>query len=170
MAEPIPLHAFLYRWLALAMLAGLCSSCEGNNQDRYIPDSYVFITFNINAAQYNRLQIVNEWVVFSPEKGNCNEAECGYRGVIVYRTIDGLVAFERACPTAPDRECGVVRVHPAGAYLFCGAFDQDGKPAFPCTGSRFQVLDGIPVEGPADRPLLQYSVQRSGSIITIQNR
>lgn len=154
--------------IALPILLPGCEDSQNNN--RYVPDSYVFITFNINAAQYNRLQIVNEWAVFSPEEGNCQDGSCGYRGVIVYRTIDGLVAFERACPTAPDRDCGVINVHPAGAYFYCGRFNRQGEPVFPCTGSKFQVLDGVPIEGPASQPLIQYNIRREGAIITIENR
>ena len=71
--------------------------------------------------------------------------------VAVYRTDDGLVAVEGACPHA-------------GALLAQGALE-DGVLTCPAHGSRFEVATGERVRGPADRGLRVFSaVEEEGRV------
>ncbi len=72
----------------------------------------------------------------------------GYRGVFVY-CLDqqSYMAYEMACPYDFEKETAVVEFDPTTYQLVDSTCN-----------SRFQVIDGMPVSGPATVPLKQYAV------------
>jgi hypothetical protein len=82
----------------------------------------------------------------------------GVRGLIVVRqNASTYYAFERNCPYRSNDTCARVRIDPSRLFL---------KDA--CCGSQFD-LQGRVQQGPANRPLRQYSTSLSGNLLTITN-
>ena len=76
----------------------------------------------------------------------------GSRGIVVYhRTYDEYVAFDRHCTWQPQETCGQVVIDSSTSVILnC-----------PCCDSRFSLIDGSVLHGPATFPLLQYNAQLS---------
>jgi nitrite reductase/ring-hydroxylating ferredoxin subunit len=83
--------------------------------------------------------------------------EEGHRGILVYRLDQTtFLSYERTCPYDPQEECARVEVDLTTFTLVDS-----------CCMSRFNMLDGTPVEGPSDRPLLQYFNDFDGNYLHI---
>lgn len=92
--------------------------------------------------------------------GNFVYVTGGVKGIIVYhKTIDEFIAFERACPYDPNVSAAIVTVDSTGL----------GLVDYHC-GSKFNILDGSVVNGPASYPVRQYYCEYDGvSSIHIYN-
>jgi hypothetical protein len=83
--------------------------------------------------------------------------EEGHRGILIYRLDQTtFMTYERTCPYDPQEECARVEVDLTTLTLIDS-----------CCMSRFNILDGMPVEGPSDRPLLQYFNDFDGNYLHI---
>lgn len=83
----------------------------------------------------------------------------GYKGVLVYRLDQyTFISYEMTCSFDPDQECAKVTVDPNTFTL-----------VDTCCKSRFNIIDGMPVEGPATAPLLQYFNEFDGNYLHIFN-
>ena len=81
----------------------------------------------------------------------------GSRGILVYRvSIDQFNAYERQCTYDTDNPCGKVDYDSSGILLV----DNDCSGAG--CGSKFNMIDGSVVNGPAQYPLIQYTTQFDG--------
>jgi Rieske Fe-S protein len=63
-----------------------------------------------------------------------------------------------ACPYDPENECARVEVDPTTYTLIDS-----------CCMSRFNLIDGMPVDGPSTRPLLQYLTEFDGNYLQVYN-
>jgi nitrite reductase/ring-hydroxylating ferredoxin subunit len=127
----------------------LLSSCSKNNNTDWIP--YVPVNIDIYPAnpQFISLYPVGGWVYLTG----------GSRGIIVYHyTQDEYYAFDRHCPYQPTNSCGKVKM------------DTDDITAVDtCCGSKFIVVDGSVIQGPAGLPLKQYQTNYDGTTLHITN-
>ena len=83
----------------------------------------------------------------------------GYRGVLIYRIdLQNFIAYEMTCPYDPDKECARVEVDPTTYTLIDS-----------CCMTRYNLIDGMPVQGPGTRPLLQYLTEFDGNYLQIYN-
>ncbi len=123
------------------------NSCKKDKDE--IPSVYVDFYININSTQYIDLNSVGGWAYLTG----------GVRGIIVYRlSIDEFVALERNCPYQPTNSCATVEVESSGMTLIDS-----------CCGSRFIIIDGSLVNGPATRSLRTYNTSFNGSTLHIYN-
>ena len=77
----------------------------------------------------------------------------GSRGIIVYhRAYEEYVAFDRHCTYNPSAACGQVSLDSGSNVILNCA----------CCASKFSIIDGSVLNGPAINPLLQYQAQLSG--------
>lgn len=107
------------------------------------------VTVNLNYPQYQRLKMDGGFVYIEG---------AGLKGIILYRANENsYLAFERACPHHPAANC-VVQVD--GSTLFM--IDH-------CCRSTFNFSDGMPTGGPAERPLIQYRTELSGTVLKISD-
>ncbi len=123
----------------------------GCNKERYerVPNVFVNFTIDLNQAQYTPLQITGGWVYVTG----------GYRGIIVYRkTFEEFVALDRTSTYKPESEGNRVVVE-----------ENNLIAADTVSGSRFLLLDGSVVEGPAPFGLKQYRTSFDGVHIHITN-
>lgn len=158
--------AFSSRLLLVAFLALgalFLASCDDDNDDREpIPSVRVDRVIPLNVATYSDLNPRGGYVYLEDE---------GYRGVIVYHSLDGEYrAYERACPYNFREECGKVSVRKSGIEFECGHYEEvDGEDEWQeCCGSRFND-NGTVLSGPAQRPLKEYTVVQSGDELRITN-
>jgi nitrite reductase/ring-hydroxylating ferredoxin subunit len=114
-----------------------------------IPDVPVNIYIYPNDPLFFDLQAVGGWVYVSG----------GYRGILVYRkTFDEFVAYDRACPSAPDGSCRAT-VELNNITLLCD-----------CDSTRYQLYDGFQVSGPGGGiPLKTYRTTFDGNALHIYN-
>ena len=82
----------------------------------------------------------------------------GVAGLIIYHEIDGsYAAYDRCSSYEPQNRCAVT-------------LDSDGFTATdPCSGSKFSLIDGTPVKGPATAALKAYSVSVINYEIFVSN-
>lgn len=131
----------------LLIIAILLNSCRRDNG--YIPRVPVDVVINTLDPQYQSLNGVSGW----------SYIEGGSRGIIVFRSgFEEFKAYDRHCTYEPDNSCAKVSVSEVGLH----AVDS-------CCASKFQLIDGLPVDGPAAIGLQQYNTRFDGNIIQIWN-
>jgi len=125
----------------------LFTNCRKNDD----PVPYVYVNFyvNINAPQYTNLTSVGGWIYVTG----------GYKGIVVYRnSIEEFCAYDRACPYKPSIDNERIEV------------ESNGLTAIDSTcGSRFLLMDGSVVNGPATISLTRYKTYFDGSTIQVSN-
>jgi nitrite reductase/ring-hydroxylating ferredoxin subunit len=82
----------------------------------------------------------------------------GVAGLILYHEIDGsYAAYDRCSSYEPQNRCAVT-------------LDTDGFTVTdPCSGSKFSLIDGTPVKGPATAALKAYSASVINYEIFVSN-
>ena len=145
--------------LTVLFIGGFLACEEKNPSGGYalIPDVHISREINIKEPQYSDLNYAGGYVYL-------NE---GFRGVIVVQTFENkFKALDRACPSAPKKTCAKATVDSSGLFIGCGQYNDSQWVA--CTNSKFD-LDGSVMQGPADRPLKSYHIQRDGNYLRITN-
>jgi len=116
----------------------------------YSQAAFPTITVNLSYPQYQRLRTDGGYAYI--EGG-------GLRGIILYREGENSFrAYERACPHHPEESCAVVQVDMSSLYMI----DR-------CCKSTFNFSDGQPTCGPAQRQLLQYRIEITGTTLKISD-
>jgi len=114
-----------------------------------IPNAYVNFSIDVNSPQYNGLNNIGAYIYFTG----------GVRGIIIYHeSVDEFMAYERNCPYQPSNSCATVEVDNSAVI----AVDS-------CCGSKFLLLDGSVINGPATRQLKQYSTSFDGTTLHVFN-
>lgn len=125
-------------------------ACDKNNENPnqpMIPNVPVNFYLQPNTIDY---------IVAGSGKSYDNE---GNRGVYIYRLDQyNFLAYEKTCPYDPDKSCAVVQFDPTTFTLIDS-----------CCMSRFNLVDGMPVEGPATLPLIQYMTEFDGNYLHVFN-
>lgn len=124
------------------------NSCQKGNQSGipYVPVNYQLTVSN---PEFAPLQAVGGWVYIGG----------GSKGIIVYRfSPDEFRAYDRHCTFQIEEEC---RVSVDNTDIT--AVDTD------CCHSKFLLVDGAPIEGPAAIGLQQYNAQYNGNTLLITN-
>lgn len=144
----------------LLLLTVLLSRCETQNPDAgyaLIPERHIDRQINIKQPEFSELNHPGGFIYLDE----------GYRGVIVVHTNNNQYeAFERACPYKPDKDCAQISMHPSRLYLGCGKkVDSQWQECIPTKYN----LDGSVMEGPSDRSLKSYNIDRNGNFLRITN-
>lgn len=136
-------------WATILLLLVLAGSCK-KNDDR-VPTVAVDEYLNLNLPEFINLNAINNWIYYN---------YAGNRGIIVVRTSPSdFVALERTCTYDPSVSTAYVKGIPND--IFC--IDST------CM-SKFSIIDGSVVSGPAAQPLLQYRTELlSNNILHIYN-
>jgi len=132
--------------LSLILIAG---SCDKQTAHETIPNVAVDIYIDVNSTLYVQLNTIGGWLYLTG----------GYKGVLVYRVSeDEFVAYDRTCPYDP--------------YVAESQLEMDmGNLTVIDTvcKSKFVILDGSIIEGPATVPMKRYRTTYDGSILHIYN-
>tara|TARA_B100000530_G_C15769804_1_gene413067 strand:- start:292 stop:708 length:417 start_codon:yes stop_codon:yes gene_type:complete len=122
-------------------------SCK--NQYEGIPNVNVNVFINIQNPQYQSLSGMGSWAY----------VEGGSKGIIVFNLDnDNFLAYERHCPYQPENTCSKISVDETNLF----AVDT-------CCSSKYQLIDGSVIDGPATLPLKRYNTSFDGNIINIWN-
>lgn len=140
-------RALLIIGLALLGVTSLWS-CEDMNTSG-IPYAPVNFQIVVSNPDFVALQAVGGYVNITG----------GSRGIIIYRASpDEFRAYDRHCTFMPQEGCRVT-IDNTDIFAVC---DQ-------CCSSKFLIVDGSPVEGPAALGLLQYNTSFNGNVLWITN-
>lgn len=133
--------------LLMALTVFVLCGCKNQYED--IPLVNVNIYINIQSPDYQNLSGLGSW----------SYIDGGSKGIIVFNVDnENYLAYERHCPYNPENSCARVSVDETNLY----AVDT-------CCSSRYQLLDGIPIDGPGTIPLKAYNTSFDGNIIRIWN-
>lgn len=122
----------------LALAASLAFSCNREDDNfEQVPRLPIDVTISLDLPLYQPLQNPGGWVYL----------QGGSQGLIVYRVGPSeIVAFDRHCTYQVENQCRI-------------AVDEESNITaqdFDCCNSVFTIIDGVPLSGPARRPLLRY--------------
>jgi nitrite reductase/ring-hydroxylating ferredoxin subunit len=124
-------------------------SCKKENKNG-IPLVAVDLTLYINNPSYSDLHVSGGWAYITG----------GVKGIILFRSsVDEFIAYERNCTYQPYNNCSIVDVDSTNIFIV----DID------CCNSKFSIIDGVPVNGPASQLLKQYSTSYDGNVLRIYN-
>ena len=124
------------------------AACDENQDTPLIPNAIVNEQINLTNIQYNALRRDNGYVYLNS----------GVKGIILlHRTGDSYVAFERNCPFQPYDACATVSMDQSGFFMMDS-----------CCQSVFD-LNGYVTGGPSRYPLRKYSTALTGNLLYITN-
>ncbi|MBI3133932.1 MAG: hypothetical protein HYZ14_04580 [Bacteroidetes bacterium] len=101
------------------------------------------VTINLDLPSYQALN--------SP--GGYAYVNGGSRGLVVYRNFDEFVALDRHSTYNSDDDCAIVSVNPDNIFELIDT----------CSGSRFSIINGAVIEGPAKFGLKRYTSYWDGA-------
>ncbi|MBP5710190.1 MAG: hypothetical protein J6W84_04365 [Bacteroidales bacterium] len=129
----------------LAVAFGGC----GGYKHATIPEVDVNFTIYPNDASYAALNHIGGYMYFTG----------GVAGIVIYRLDGGtFLAYDRACPYDWEDKEAWIKVESSGLTLI----DEH-------CGSRFNILDGGVIEGPAQFPLKCYKTRFDGMVLRVYN-
>ena len=141
------LKAIIIPVLIILFLA--TGSCTKQQPHDTIPNVAVDVYIDVNSTLYLQLNTVGGWLYLTG----------GYKGILVYRVSeDEFVAYDRACPYDPLVQESRLQMDIGNLTVV----DTVCK-------SKFVILDGSIVEGPATVPLKRYRTTFDGNILHIFN-
>jgi nitrite reductase/ring-hydroxylating ferredoxin subunit len=143
MLSPRALSVVTVLFLALTI-----TSCKPGNPNGvpYVP---VNLQLTVSNPEFAPLLAVGGWLYIGG----------GSRGIIVYRySPDEFRAYDRHCTFQIEENC---RISMDNSDI--KAVDTE------CCGSKFLIVDGAPIDGPAAIALLAYNTQFDGNTLLIYN-
>lgn len=125
-------------WVILSEIMFLSASCKKNNDQ--VPNVAVDEYINLNLPEYIQLNAINNWVYYN---------YAGNKGIIIIRTSPSeFNAYERTCTYDPSIASAYVKGIPNDVFCVDST----------CM-SKFSLIDGSVINGPATVPLLKYRTQ-----------
>lgn len=134
--------------LSLFLLVSLgCSKDRVNNNNPYLANLSFSVQVNMNLPLYSNLQ-------FAGNSVKVNETNVGNRGIIVFNTGSGYVAFDGACPNQELTSCSTLTLSSSTATC-------------PCDDAIYSLYNG---QAPGKQyPLKQYRAEVSGTTVIVSN-
>lgn len=137
---------FIVSIILIAILFVSCNKNEDPNQG-LIPNVYVSFYLYPNTIDFIPIAT---WKYIENE---------GHRGIIIYRINDFTFnAYERTCPYDPQKDCARVEAD-LNSNIFIDS----------CCMSKFNIIDGSPIDGPSTLPLKQYFTEFTQGTLHIYN-
>lgn len=134
-----------------------CSSDKISNKNPYLPNYTFTVDINISLPAYSNLQYVSNGIYY-PNQGTG-------RGLFIFNTGSGYVAFDAACPNQALSSCSTM------AFKKLDANDplkiDRTTVVCACDGAEYSLFSGQSTG--KEYPLKQYRVETNGSILRIYN-
>jgi len=130
------------------LFIGLAIGCESegfNNRNPYIPNVQVNWMIDLSLPLYSNLSFVSN---------HATNFSQGVRGVVIFNTGSGFVAFEMACPNQELSSCSTMTID--GINVVC-----------PCDEAEYSLFSGQS-QG-KQYPLKQYRVEVNGNSLLVYN-
>ena len=125
-------------------------ACEKDSiasKNPFLPNYNVNYNVNLNLPSNNNLLSTTGSVYI-------NTAGVGIRGIFVFNTGTGYVAYDAACPNQPLSDCSTMTLN--GINAVC-----------PCDGAEYSLFTGL--SNGKNYPMKPYRTEVSGNIIRIYN-
>ena len=138
--------------IAFPMLFG-CSTNSTNNNNPYLPNYTVNLDVNMSLPQYSHLKFVSNGIYVAGQ---------GVRGVFVFNTGSGYVAFDAACPNQALSSCSTM--------TFKKIDDQRidrTNVVCACDNAQYSLFSGQ--SAGKSYPLKQYRVEVNGNLLRVYN-
>lgn len=137
------------KYLSLLFFSFILFSNCSKDKESTVPSVPVNIRISLDNPMYSQLNSV----------GGSINLEGGNRGIIVYRRGQSeFSAIERTCSYQSTDTCAYVSMDSTISTVGCK-----------CCGSRFQLLDGAPIKGPANASLRLYQTNLVDRYLYIYN-
>lgn len=124
-------------------------ACDGgsfNNSNPYIPNYHFNLQMNLSLPAYNNLQFASNHIVSNT---------IGARGVVVFNTGSGYLAYDLACPNISYDSCtSPMTIN--GIEAECD-----------CDDTTYSLFSGQ--SAGQEYPMKQYRVDVNGSVLTVSN-
>jgi nitrite reductase/ring-hydroxylating ferredoxin subunit len=130
--------------LLILLFMTSCDTGTFNNRNPYLPNYPVNEQINLSLPQYSNLQFVSNHVVIS----------AGVRGIVIFNTGSGYVAFDMACPNQDLAACSTMTI--SGVNAVC-----------PCDDAEYSLFNGQ--SAGMQYPLKQYRTDTDGGYLYITN-
>ena len=133
-----------------------CSSDSSNNNNPYLPSYPVNVDINMNLPLYSFLKNFPN-AVYIPDNG--------VRGIIVFNSGSGYIAFDAACPNQTLSACstlGFKKLDPNDPLKI-----DYTKAVCPCDGAEYSLFSGQ--SAGKQYPLKQYRVEVNGNLLRVYN-
>jgi nitrite reductase/ring-hydroxylating ferredoxin subunit len=130
-----------------------CSTNSTNNNNPYLPNYTVNLDVNMSLPQYSDLKFVSNGVYVTGQ---------GVRGVFVFNTGSGYVAFDAACPNQALSSCSTM--------TFKKIDDQRidrTNVVCACDNAQYSLFSGQ--SAGKEYPLKQYRVEVNGNLLRVYN-
>src|SRR5687768_17000633 len=101
------------KFLPLLFFICFLSSCDkdsGSSKNPFIPNYSFSFEINMSLPAYSQLQYPSNAIYYGSG---------GARGVIIFNTGSGYVAFDAACPNQPLAECSTMQIDAINAVCLC---------------------------------------------------
>lgn len=136
---------FLFLVLFTFLLS--CDSGSFNNKNPYLPNYGFSMQINTNLPLYNNLKFASNYIKIYPSNGPS-------RGVIVFNTGSGFLAYDGGCPNQVLSDCSTLSL--SGIEATC-----------PCDDAIYSLFTG---QSPGKKyQLKQYRVEVNGDELRIYN-
>lgn len=138
----------------LILLSFLCVTCKKKNTqtdpNNGIPYTPVNVTIYPNDSQYFKIQTPGGWIYYN---------NAGLNGLIIYRkTQTDFITLERTSTQLPNDPAALAKVQSDNFTL---------KDTV--SGSKWQIVDGAVINGPATYALKRYQNSYDGNALKIYN-
>ncbi len=131
---------------ALACCLLLIQACKKDERESSVASEPVDFYLYLNEPANVDLNAIGGWKYLN----------AGTKGIIIYRvSTDDFTALERNCPYDPDKNCSLIEVTSVPI-----AVDS-------CCGSKFSIVDGALINGPASQPMYRYQVVKNGDVLHV---
>jgi nitrite reductase/ring-hydroxylating ferredoxin subunit len=141
------MNKIIYKFKNLLLCSCIISINSCTKNQNIVPYVYVDQYINISLPLYSSLNSIGGWTYIE---------DVGSRGIIIYRqSYDQFSAYDRHCTFNADNPCGRATVDSTNSYVECA-----------CDSSRYQLFDGLVIQGPASYSLKNY--QTSFDIVSNQ--
>ena len=146
----IPIY-FMKKLIFVPIFVLLSLSCSDNNSvnnnNPNLPNYSFSIDIDTNLPSYESLQFAGNSVYL-------NQQGAGVRGVILFNTGSGFMAFDAACPNQPLSDCSTMTA--AGINATC-----------PCDNKKYSLYTGL--SAGQQFPMKAYRTEVNASVVRVFN-
>jgi Rieske Fe-S protein len=135
-------------FIGLVVFVLIFSKCTKVEDNSGVPNVAVNLVVNVNLPSNFNIQSI----------GGYDYYQGGSRGIIIYRAdLDQFNAYDRHSTYKPENGCAV---------------EVDSTAIFivdPCSDSRYSLISGEVIQGPAVAPLKQYRTDYNNGVLRVWN-
>ncbi len=124
-----------------------CTADKINNNNPYLPNYSFSLNINLSLPAYADLNYTTGSFFYESQ---------GLRGIIIFNTGTGYVAFDAACPNQALTSCSKMSLTKGDIKVIC-----------PCDNAEYSLFTGQ--SAGKQYPMKQYRVEQSGTNLRIYN-